>query len=151
MQLNSTQKLHCYVSMTGMVTRTRHNVTLYIHCVSCLCELCFKGYNYAETWITLVIGFVQLSLFISVLFKDTLNWQYCLSATLFIFFTCRIYPLLLWSSHSVTGPLCNPLHARYNYSYSDVDRVDVGLGNDGLQRRPCGLVVTAVSRLATGW
>ena len=49
---------------------------------------------------------------------------------LFIFFTCRLYPLLLRSSHSVTGPLYNPLHAGYNYSYSDVYRVDVGLGND---------------------
>ena len=41
-----------------------------------------------------------------------------------------MYPLLLRSSHSVTGPLYNPLHVGYNYSYSDVYRVDVGLGND---------------------
>jgi hypothetical protein len=75
--------------------------------------------------------FYTASLFISVLFKDSVNWQYCLSATfLFIFFTCRMYPLLLRSSHSVTGPLHDPLHAGCNYSYSAVDRVDVGLGND---------------------
>jgi hypothetical protein len=84
--------------MAGMVTRTRRHVTLYIHCVSYLCELCFSGYNYAENLIALVIGFVQLSLFISVLFKDSVNWQYCLSATfLFIFFTCRVYRILLRS------------------------------------------------------
>jgi len=35
-----------------------------IHCVTYLCKLCFSGYNYVENWITLLIGFVQLSVFL---------------------------------------------------------------------------------------
>jgi len=32
---NSTQRMHCCVSIATMVTRTRHNVPLHVHCLSC--------------------------------------------------------------------------------------------------------------------